>query len=283
MPLPHFIVIGAAKAATSSLCASLEHHPQIHIPAQKEFNFFSMDEVYSRGVEWYAQQFQPEPGSMVGEGSVSYTFQDAHPKTVGRIHKHNPLTRLIYIVRDPIARLISLYRQFQAAGTLGPVSLQQALETHPSLLDSARYWKQISAYRDHFPDSQILVLFFDDWRNDPQSSLRQCCEFLGVGENVELPVTRKGQTMGQLRDRQFLWKLRNMNGFGRVRDLLPDRVRQSIRPLLKKPIRRAPVLSADTKRLLVDDLSEDLAKFLAFYGRPDLWDLNADRRDSAAA
>ena len=37
---PVFIVIGAAKSLTSSLCVSLQYYPLIHISAQKEFNCF---------------------------------------------------------------------------------------------------------------------------------------------------------------------------------------------------------------------------------------------------
>lgn len=281
--MPDFIVIGAAKAATSSLCVSLQYHPDIHIPSRKELNFFSIDEVYARGVDWYERQFQPQAGAIIGEGSVTYTFYDAYPNTSRRIHEYNPEMRLIYIVREPVSRVISLYRQFQAAGTIGPGSLQQALDTHVSLLDSARYWKQISAYRNHFPDAQIHVVFFDDWISDPQSVVRRCCEFLGVRSDVELPVSQKGQTQGQLQDSQFLWQLRNMRGFCALRDLVPDGIRDFIRPFVKTPIGGVPELTDETYRLLINTLSSDLCQFLEFYGRPDLWHLDRDCRPSVAA
>ena len=38
----------------------------------------------------------------------------------------------------------------------------QAVREAPVLLETVRYWKQVSWYRDYFPDERILVLFFED-------------------------------------------------------------------------------------------------------------------------
>ncbi len=150
-------------------------------------------------------------------------------------------------------------------------------------MDSARYWKQISAYRNYFPDSQIHVMFFDDWKNNPQCAVKQCCEFLGVDSHFKLPVSQKGQTLGQLRDRQLLWNLRNIKGYRVIRDLIPNGIRSSARPFLKTPIRYLPELSGETLRMLTNELSGDLAQFLEFYNRPGLWSLVTDHEPSVAA
>ena len=35
-PLPDFLIVGAAKAGTTSLATWLRDHPQVHVPDQKE-------------------------------------------------------------------------------------------------------------------------------------------------------------------------------------------------------------------------------------------------------
>lgn len=270
---PGFVVIGAAKAATTSLCLALGKHPRIHFPVGKEVNFFSIDEFYNQGIEWYHARFRPNPGDILGEGSVSYSLCGTYPETVERMREYRPEMKIIYIVRHPVERLVSHYLQLQAAGRIGPISFHQALRTCPELLDSARYWRQIRAYQDAFPVDQIKVLFFDDWLKSSQAVVADCCRFLGVDSGLLLPISRKGGTVGQQRDSRFLWTLRALPGFAAVRDAAPPAIRRRLRAMFKKPIEAKPEISAETLRVLEDEIGEDVRKFLAHYGRPNLWSM----------
>ena len=273
MALVDFIVIGAAKAATSSLCVALQYHPKIHIPARKEINYFSMDGYYKLGPAWYEAQFTGKSDAVTGEGSVSYSFGAWSPETAKRIYDYNPNMRLIYMVREPLSRIVSLYHQFQAAGTLGPLTLLEALESDAKLLDSGRYWQQISRYREFFEDSRIKVIFYEDWVSDPQQVLMDCCDFLGVEYEGELRVSVKGQTSGQLRDSRLLWRLRNIAGFAALRDRMPKIIRAGLRTVFKRPIKNSPLINEDTKSFLQKELQEDISQFLGFYNRTGLWNL----------
>lgn len=46
---PNFLIIGAAKAATTTLCNLLSQHPQAAIVQGKEPHFFSVDQIYQAG------------------------------------------------------------------------------------------------------------------------------------------------------------------------------------------------------------------------------------------
>ena len=54
--LPNFIIIGAAKSATTTLTTILPRHPDIFISKPKEPKFFGR--YHSRGWEWYASRFE---------------------------------------------------------------------------------------------------------------------------------------------------------------------------------------------------------------------------------
>ena len=71
MSLPDFFIIGAAKAGTTSLFALLERHPDIFMSTPKEPEFFARDDLYSKGLESYADLFeQALPGQILGEAST---------------------------------------------------------------------------------------------------------------------------------------------------------------------------------------------------------------------
>ena len=53
MTKPDFIIIGAAKSGTTTLYEYLCRHPQIFMSTPKEPDFFSLDQNYTKGIEWY--------------------------------------------------------------------------------------------------------------------------------------------------------------------------------------------------------------------------------------
>jgi len=68
-----FFVIGAPKCGTTSLCSILAEHPEVGFSIPKEPRFFSHDEIYARGFDWYHGLFPERDGKKsVGEGSTSY-------------------------------------------------------------------------------------------------------------------------------------------------------------------------------------------------------------------
>jgi hypothetical protein len=56
--LPNAIIIGAMKAATTSLHYYLGLHPEIEMSRRKELEFFIEHHNWSRGLAWYEAQFR---------------------------------------------------------------------------------------------------------------------------------------------------------------------------------------------------------------------------------
>lgn len=108
--LPSFAIIGAMKSATSTLYEQLLRQPGIFLPELKEPNFFSDDEQYSLGIEWYSGLFkEARPTDILGEASTHYTKLPTYPQTIARMRNYLDKPRLIYVMRDPVDRLISQY------------------------------------------------------------------------------------------------------------------------------------------------------------------------------
>ena len=64
---PTFLVIGAQKAATTSLYHYLGAHPDVFVSPGKELNYFVLEQGWSNGQQWYEAQF-------VGGSSILAAF-----------------------------------------------------------------------------------------------------------------------------------------------------------------------------------------------------------------
>jgi hypothetical protein len=284
---PNFLVIGAVKCGTSSLCKLLGGHPAAFMCDPREPFFFSHDRNYlGKGWDWYESLFVGAAGkAAIGEGSTTYTQQALFPDAAPRIAKHLPDARLIYITRQPLEQIESLWiwlRSFWDTvakdGIRADADFNLSVkERTPILIETARYWKQISRYRDSFPDDRILVLFLEDFKRDPDAVLARCFEFLGIDPEVRIPESDTPINVSkQLRfDRWFLKPLRMLPGAGVARRGLPRGLHAALRPLVRKPVGGRPQWDADTRGWALDQLAEDSRRFLQHFGKPaDFWDLD---------
>src|SRR4051812_13835299 len=83
---PDFLIIGAMKSATTTLPEQLARQPGVFMPRPTEPNFFSDDDVFARGLDWYGSLYRgAEPPALRGESSTHYTKRPTYPNTVRRM------------------------------------------------------------------------------------------------------------------------------------------------------------------------------------------------------
>lgn len=263
------------KSATTSLCDIFAKHPQMFISSPKELDFFCYDEVFARGFPWYESVFAMGEGRIaVGEGSTNYTKQMLHPKCAERVARHLPETKLIYIVRHPLKRIESHWLHLIAAGEDVP-PLPAALKKWPHIVDTSLYWKQISAYRNFYPDKHILVLFFEDFVKEPQAIIDRCFKFLGVDPKLAVGDPAKpSHVSANIRvDGPVIRFLQNVPGVRAVKDLMPDLAR-AMMPKLRRRLTDRPEWTVDLRCNVIGLVADDAAAFLKFYDKPpDFWRL----------
>ena len=277
---PNFLIIGAGKAGTTSLHRGFAQHPDVGMARTKEPKFFSHDVCYDRGWEWYESLFEGCEGrAAVGEATVHYSILGVHPDAARRIAHHLPGARIIYIVREPMSRLESMWLQYQHHGMPIPRSFGRTIRSYPEFIDSSLYFKQLSAYREHFPDERILVLFFDDLVRDPAAVFRQCFAFLGVRDDVEIEdaTARHNAWQGRRMDSLPLSVVRRRApGFDRVRDSLPRWIRGLLRRVLRVPVTHRPRWDPETRQWVLNQIRDDVAALLEHCDKPlDLWAVEA--------
>jgi hypothetical protein len=276
--LPNFLVLGAAKCGTTTLCDLLGRHPDVFVHPRKELDFFCFDDRYARGLEWYAGCFAKATGERaVGEGSPNYAKLSKHPQAAERIARDLPDARLIYMVRHPLRRMESAWLHARRAGHRSSRSFTKTVRTQASYVDTSLYERQLEAYRRHFPDDRILVVFLDDLEADPEATLERCFRFLGVDPTFRVgrPGERRNVSGGQRVDGLLMDVLRAIPGFRRFDRRAPRRWRRFRKRWLQTDRIRGPEWDEATRRWVVDRLAEPTARFLERHGKPrDFWDLS---------
>ena len=270
---PNFFVIGAAKAATTSLCDLIASHPDVFFCPIKEPSFFTLE--YHRGIDWYESLFAGSGSARaVGEGSTTYSQSGVWPNTVERLARSSPDARIIYMVREPLERIQSHWIQWRVEGRIGPGSFSEAVRSVPALLDASLYWKQISAYREYFEDERIRVFFFEDFIAQPEAVVRSAFEFLGLDPDVSVASAREARNPS--RDHRVPMGsgrlVRKIPGYGRIRRLLPLWIRRPFSPFLSTPFIEQPGWDESTRRWAIERVAPDAKQFLEFCGKSgDYW------------
>jgi hypothetical protein len=180
--LPTFVVIGAMKAGTVSLCHYLDQHPDVFLGRGGRFgepNFFVAERNWPRGRGWYESLFEGAGGAAaIGECSPSYTMAPAFGGVPGRMAQLIPTARLVYVVRDPVARMQSMYMHQVSAGR--ERRRPQAALLDDRYLEPSRYGSQLGAFLDHFDRSQVLVIASEVLRERPREALSAVFGHLAV-------------------------------------------------------------------------------------------------------
>ena len=207
--LPDFLLLGAAKSGTTTLYRYLVASPHVAWALRKEALFF--DRTFHRGPAWYRAFFPLEARrrrrlaagdgpQLVGEGSPDYLF---HPHAPARVARLLPTARCVVILRNPVDRAWSHYRQ-ALARDFEPHTFEEAVEREEerlagelermladeryhsparsfrSYLARGRYMEQLERWLEHVPAERLLVLLTEDLEREPARTLERLATFLGL-------------------------------------------------------------------------------------------------------
>jgi hypothetical protein len=272
--LPNLIVIGAQKCGTTSLHFYLDQHPQIAMSRAKELNFFVARGSWAKGVDWYAAQFDPD-APVRGESSPAYTNYPIHEGVPTRVHSVVPDAKLVFLVRDPIERIVSQYLHDYSTGKEDR-SIEEALRDagpgHPYVMRS-KYFLQLDQYLPFFPREQILVLGQEELLHERAATMEQVFEFLEVDDAFYHPRFEqlKHQTSSHRRRKTLLGTAVSSAAQGLTGRLQPPRwITWKAERLLVFPLSRRierPVLGSALRKQLAAELEEDAGLLRELTGK----------------
>ena len=204
MVMPNFLIIGTAKAGTTSIASYLAQHPEIYISPIKEPYFFSFEgeEVNFQGpgdrhafrlcvnhLIDYQKLFENVSGEIaVGEASSTYLYID---KSAKRIRDYLPDVKIIAILRNPVDRAYSSYLHLIRDGHEKIIDFSLALKEESKRIHNnwmplwhykqyGFYYKQLKNYYNVLDPHQIKVFLYEDLTLNPHFLLKEIFEFLDV-------------------------------------------------------------------------------------------------------
>lgn len=256
-----FIGLGAQKSGTSWAYACLYEHPEICAPI-KEIHFFSRPR-FENGKEWYEKHFEKCGKKVTGEFSTSYLYSKEAPLRIKELY---PEAKLIAILRNPVDRAISQYRNSIKGGHIAEdLSFASFMDSEKSVIEQGLYFRQLQQYLALFPKEQILILIYEDIKKDPQEFISRIYRHLGVDDrfapsmlNAEINVARTPKVVAIERIMHHVSEFLRRTGFDRLvhairKSGLPDLVRskntKEERPLVVDKLKLAALFTEDAQKL----------------------------------
>lgn len=262
--LPDFLIIGAMKAGTTTLYRDLLTNPAVFMPLDKEPGNLCRHEVLTpEGRRAYAELFsRAKAGQILGEASTNYSKLPDYPGVPERARQVlGPDLRVVYLVREPVARIISHHYHSYCTGLFGP-DINREVREKPALLNYSRYAMQIRPWIEAFGRSNVRIVVFEEYIADRRGTVAELSRFLGITPDLdrideEAVYNRSdGKPIGIP-----IWKaLRRSSVYRRgIAPLVPqqirDRLREAIHPVAPpRPVAPSPV----TIRFLLEQLQDDL-------------------------
>jgi hypothetical protein len=218
--IPDFFIVGHPKSGTTALYEMLRRHPQMYMPV-KEPRFFSPElrprlqpvgsQQQPSTLEGYLSLFDAAmPEQRVGEASPTYLRSEF---AAARIAELQPTARIVAILREPTSFLRSLHLQYVQSHLETEKDFGKAIALEPArrrgsqiprdcarpqtlmYSEQVRYVEQLSRYHAVFPREQVLVLIYDDFRLDNETTVRRVLRFLDVDDAAPIAVRDANPTV----------------------------------------------------------------------------------------
>jgi hypothetical protein len=197
--LPNFLIIGAAKAGTTSLHNVLSQHPDIFCSKDKEPRFFTAEDRYARGLKWYQDTYFHNaavyPRRCESTASYLYWSTVTAPR-IKLVYGEHEL-KLITALRDPVKRAYSFYWMKKHSGE-ETLSFEDALEYENERLgnnwarlkhsgrDEFGYYRGgcyatlLQPFLELFPRDDLAFVLLEDFQKNFADTMTRLANFLGV-------------------------------------------------------------------------------------------------------
>jgi Sulfotransferase domain len=156
---------------------------RVNLPRRgKETRFF--DKHFERGTRWYTAHYAVQK-TVAPTGEIAPTYF-ASPLARERIARTIPSAKIACIFRNPVERVISLYRLKRAYGMI-PWGFEEAISKDPELLETSKYATHLKLWQLTLGMDRVLATVYEDLREDPQSFMDKLVDFVGVQRFPLLP------------------------------------------------------------------------------------------------
>ena len=281
MTLPNFIIIGVAKAGTTSLYHYLDQHPQVFMCPVKETNFFACEDA--RAGTWTGEGDPPHPARFhvktleayeglfegvtdeiaIGEASPLY-FRS--PTTARRIHECIPDVKLVASLRNPADRAFSGFLMRVLFGHAA-MNIRAGLRPESHHVTEGFYYDRLKRFFDIFPRHQVHIIIFEDFRGDPAKVVTNLFDFLGVDANFGPDTSIRHNPAAIPKSRLMNRIFYNSALIRKAKSVLPESVQGMVKRVRQMNLRTPPPFPADLRAKLLKLYRQDILKLEGLLDR----------------
>ena len=267
--LPTFVVIGAAKAGTTSIHEYLSEHPQVFMPSIKP-QFFAYDGPGSvgdypvRDFAHYESLFADAQG-YPAIGDVSEACLNS-TGAAERIATTIPDALIIVVLRNPVERAFSGYMMQLRTGKQ-QVEAAAAFREDATFVQGGFYFERLTRYFDRFPPEHIQVHLFDDFSADTLGVMQRMFRFVRVDDTFRPNVGVRHNVGYSPRSRALSAFVARRD----VRRIAKRIVPPPVRPLMRRALRAnqaaIPTMPATLSAEMEELYREDILRVQELIGR----------------
>ncbi|EAW37328.1 sulfotransferase domain-containing protein [Lyngbya sp. PCC 8106] len=196
---PDFLIVGAQKAGTTSLYNYLiQHSNVIENNSFKEIHYFDKFQNYQRGFGWYLGYFpskKQKENKLTLDATPEYLYFQHIPQL---IKKDLGNIKMIAILRNPVDRAYSAWKMYHSFSENPHDHLRNIADkrTFPEAIEEeqkgikfeypydyinrGKYAEQLENYYKHFAKESLLILNFNQLKDDLDNLLNSVCDFLSL-------------------------------------------------------------------------------------------------------
>ena len=278
--MPNLFILGAAKAGTTALYDYLAQHPHVFLSRVKEPMFFSREEYYARGLDWYEDFYfvGAEDYPVRAEATPHYLYwsEKVAPR-IKSVYGERPV-KFIVTFRDPVSRAYSWYWNMVREGR-EELDFGEALRVEEHRLKQnrnelyqlgsmiygysagSRYASLLQPYLKLFSAEYFFFVIQDDLKCRLHETCANIFEFLEIESSIQISSSNSNPA-AMPRSRLLHKTLRH-------RSLL----KESIKPLVPGRVRRrlkSKIMQANLKETPYTPLNPQLADELRLSYRTEI-------------
>lgn len=281
MGLPSFIVIGVAKAGTTSIYRYFDQHPQVFMYPEKSTSYFGYEDA--RDWQWWDEgdaprlrhfrvktfeQYQAAFAGVNGElavGEVSPQYVRC-PTAARRMRETLPDVKVIASLRNPAERAFSGFLMRTRRGEPVRTAEEELMPTATHVKEGF-YYTRLKRYFDEFPREQLKIFLFDDFRREPARTMSELFDFVGVDTGVPLDTTSKHNPANIPKSRLANRVLYHPRVIRTAKTMIPVPAYDLAKRARQLNLKTAPKLPDDLRASLLEIYREDILKLEGLLGR----------------
>ena len=250
-------LVGSRKSGTTSLANFLDSHIDISLGSIKEPNYFNDRD--RKPLDSYHSLFDWSSKIQL-DASTSYTANFDNSKNISEeIHGYNPSAKIIYIIRDPLDRIVSHYRMSYERGDIN-LTLNEAINSHKLLLSCSQYYSQINKYIISFGRKNVLILNNTDLNNT--ETKKKLIEFLQLNRSFNKEMSKDNAADNDFRMPKYMDGIFSNKIYFTIKKTVPKSIITYIKSKCYYRINRkmSLALNSKSKTLLQYELLTDMEK-----------------------